>query len=217
MITSQSLRNRVDPFVLAALVLCSLFLTARVNRLAGWFLNATAPHLAWIATTAFPSCVAIACLYALLSSSAALRWPQLSEEDRRRAIRVSAMWLLLWIICSVIGAILAGHWIVYARGWPSIAAFLVFGPLGEELLFRGVIYEKARTIWRATPVPAICLSTAAFSLHHTQLQAAPHGLALAQVVFTIPMGIVFAILRERTRSIWPGFLVHVATNLPATF
>ena len=117
----------------------------------------------------------------------------------------------------MIGASLVGHWIVYARGWPAIAAFLVFGPLGEELLFRGIIFEKARAMWPGGPGPAICLSTAAFSLHHVELHAAPTGLAVAQIVFTIPMGIVFAILRERTRSIWPGFVVHVATNLLAAF
>ena len=212
----QSLRKRADLWVLAALVLCSLFLTARVNHLAGWFLNLSAPQVAWIATTALPSFLAIASLYALLGNSAALRWPRLSESDRRRTVGVSATWLLLWTVGLVIGAMLTGHWIVYAQGWPSIAAFLVFGPLGEELLFRGLIYEHARRIWHETPVPAICLSTSAFSLHHTQLHAAPNGLELAQVLFTIPMGIVFAMLRERTRSIWPGFLVHVATNLPAT-
>ena len=214
---AQSLRKRVDLLVLAALVLCSLFLTARVNHLAGWSLDLVAPRVAWIATTAFPSCLAIACLYAVFGSPAALQWPRPNELDRRRAIAISATWLVLWIVGLVIGAMLAGHWIVYARAWPAIVAFLVFGPLGEELLFRGLLYEKARSIWGTTPVPAICLSAAAFSLHHTQLQAAPHGLALAQVLFTLPMGIVFAMLRERTRSVWPSFLVHIATNLPATF
>ena len=209
-------RKRTDPFVFAGLTIGSVFLTARVNRFAGWFLNAHASQVSWIATTAIPSCLAIACLYAVFGDSAALRWPRLRTTEWHRAIWISATWLVLWIAGSVIGAISVGHWIVYARGWPSIAAFLVFGPLGEELLFRGLVYEKARIIWRATPGPAICLSTACFSLHHIQLQAAPHGLLLAQVLFTIPMGVVFAVLRERTRSLWPGFLVHVVTNLPAT-
>jgi len=29
------------------------------------------------------------------------------------------------------------------------------------------------------------------------------------------MGVVFALLRERTGSLWPGLLVHVVTNLPS--
>jgi membrane protease YdiL (CAAX protease family) len=201
----------------ACLVLCSLVLTATTNHVVGTTLNLHAPDMSWMATAAIPSTILIVILYALLGSRDALRWPRLDSTVWRRVFGISAIWVSVWMAGSVVAAALAGHWIHYAAGFPLVAAFMLFGPAGEELLFRGLIFEKARSIWPATAVPAMCISTAAFSLHHLALDAAPHGLAIAQLLFTIPMGFVFALLRERTGSILPGWLLHVATNLPALF
>ena len=197
------------------LVFCSLVLTSTTNHVVGTILIINAPDISWIATAAVPSAILIVILYALLGSRNALRWPRLDSTVRRRVLGISAIWLSLWMVGSVVAAALAGHWIRYADGFPLVVAFMVFGPAGEELLFRGLIFEKARAIWQTTPAPAMCISTAAFSLHHLALGAAPHGLAVAQILFTIPMGLVFALLRERTGSILPGWLLHVATNFPA--
>lgn len=196
---------------------CSLVLTAMTNHAVGIALNIHAPNCGWIATAAIPSVVVIIILYAVLGSRDALRWPRLDSVVRRRLLGISAIWLSAWLAGSFIAAALAGHWITYAAGLPLVAAFLLFGPVGEELLFRGLIYERARAIWPETAGPAMCISMAAFSLHHLTLDAAPHGLATAQFLFTIPMGFVFALLRERTGSILPGWLLHVTTNLPAAF
>jgi membrane protease YdiL (CAAX protease family) len=199
----------------SCLVLCSLVLTAATNYLVGTTLNVNAPDMSWIASAAIPSALLITILYAVFGSRDAIRWPRLDSAVWRRVFGISAIWLSVWMAGSVVAAVLAGHWIHYATGFPLVAAFILFGPAGEELLFRGLIFEKARVIWPTKAAPAMCISTAAFSLHHLALGAAPHGLAIAQILFTIPMGLVLALLRERTRSILPGWLLHVATNCPA--
>jgi membrane protease YdiL (CAAX protease family) len=199
----------------ACLVLCSLVLTAMTNHAVGTALTVHAPDMSWIASAAIPSALLITILYAVFGSRDAIRWPRLDSAVWRRVFGISAIWLSVWMAGSVVAAVLAGHWIHYATGFPLVAAFIVFGPAGEELLFRGLIFEKARVIWPTKAAPAMCISTAAFSLHHFALGAAPHGLALAQILFTIPMGFVLALLRERTGSILPGWLLHVATNVPA--
>jgi membrane protease YdiL (CAAX protease family) len=201
----------------ACLVLCSLVLTATTNHVVGTTLTVHAPDMSWIATAAIPSAVLIIILYAVFGSRDAIRWPRLDSTVWRRVFGISAIWLSVWMAGSVVAAALAGHWIQYAAGLPLVAAFMVFGPAGEELLFRGLIFEKARAVWPTTAAPAMCISTAAFCLHHLALGAAPHGLAMAQLLFTIPMGLVFALLRERTGSILPGWLLHVATNFSALF
>jgi membrane protease YdiL (CAAX protease family) len=204
-------------FVTAGLLLpLSLALTASANRLAGGYLKLAAPEVAWIATAAIPSCIVIGCLYALLSDKHALSWPRLQTNDRSRVLLLSAIWLMVWLAGSIAFAMIAGHWIVYARGLPAVAAFLVFGPLGEELLFRGLIYERVQALRPHSALWPVLISSFAFSAHHLWLDTAPEGLALTQVLFTIPMGIVLALLRHRTASVWPGFLLHVATNFPAT-
>jgi len=193
----------------------SLLLTAVTNRAFGQFLHSVTPAIDWVATAAIPSFLIIAGLYALLGDRRILSWPPSMTLTQPSVAGLSAVWLLLWLGGSAAAAIITGHWLIYARGWPLVLAFLVFGPLGEELLFRGLVFGHARAIWPSSASMAVLISTIAFSLHHIALYTAPSGFAIAQLLFTIPMGVVFALLRERTGSLWPGLLVHVATNLPS--
>jgi membrane protease YdiL (CAAX protease family) len=209
-------RKMASAVTLAVLLPLSLILTATTNRQVGQLLSSQAPSIAWIATAAIPSFLVIAMLYAFVGDKHALSLPSMASIRKRGVIGLSIGWLVMWLGGCIVAAIITGHWTVYARGWALVAAFLIFGPLGEEALFRGIIYEHAKTVRPSSPTFAIIISTMAFSLHHISLNAAPSGLALAQVLFTIPMGIVFALLRERTGSLWPGLFVHIATNLPAT-
>lgn len=205
----------------SAAILClvlplSLVLTAAVNRQAGLLLASQLPALSWLAAAAIPSFVVIAMLFAMLGDKSLLVWPDRARTMQHNVVGLSFAWLLCWLVGCVVAAFIAGQWIVYARGLPLIAAFLLFGPLGEELLFRGLIFDQVSKVW-ASPSPRIpiLLSTAAFSLHHLWIDAAPDGLALAQILFTIPMGIILALLRIRTGSLWPPLGLHIATNLPA--
>ncbi|GLZ46118.1 hypothetical protein Acsp06_23030 [Actinomycetospora sp. NBRC 106375] len=74
-------------------------------------------------------------------------------------------------------------------------------PLGEELLFRGLGYGVLRRVGR---VVATLLTAAIFAL--------AHGL---NVVFAAAfvLGVVNAVLYERTRSIWPSAAAHATFNL----
>jgi len=74
-------------------------------------------------------------------------------------------------------------------------------PLGEELLFRGVGYGVLR---RLGYVVAVVLSAGVFAL--------AHGL---NVVFAaaLLLGVVNAVLYERTGSIWPPVAAHATFNL----
>ncbi|MDD7941899.1 type II CAAX endopeptidase family protein [Actinomycetospora lutea] len=81
----------------------------------------------------------------------------------------------------------------------AIGGLLV--PLGEELLFRGLAYGVLRRIGR---VLAVLVSAAIFAL--------AHGL---NVVFAAAfvLGVVNAVLYERTGSIWPPAAAHATFNL----
>ncbi|GIW07295.1 MAG: hypothetical protein KatS3mg060_2100 [Dehalococcoidia bacterium] len=74
--------------------------------------------------------------------------------------------------------------------------------IGEELLFRGLLFGWLRThlaFW-----PAALLSAFVFGLFHGINVVLP-------VAFAI--GVVCALLYERTRSIWPPVVVHLTNNL----
>jgi len=74
-------------------------------------------------------------------------------------------------------------------------------PLGEELLFRGLAYPVLRRLGR---VAAVLLTAAVFAL--------AHGL---NVVFAAAflLGVVNAVLYERTGSIWPAVAAHATFNV----
>jgi membrane protease YdiL (CAAX protease family) len=83
----------------------------------------------------------------------------------------------------------------------SFVAVVLAAPITEELLYRGVGLSllQART---ATPV-AVAVTALLFGLGH--------GLVLSLAAF-VWFGIVIALVRLRTDSIYPAFIVHGAFN-----
>ncbi|WP_254603101.1 CPBP family intramembrane glutamic endopeptidase [Sphingomonas bacterium] len=192
-------------------------LTGATNYAAGRLTRTAASSLACIPTAAIPSLAVIAMLYVWRGDRALLKWRRRTFAIERRAATLAVGWLMAWIIGSIIVAHLVGGWITYAQGTAALFAFLVFGPIGEELLFRGLIWDEARAAG-GSAARATAISVTAFSVHHLFLHGVslPH-VAFAQMAFAVPMGLVLIRLRRLTSSLWPPLLVHVATNLPAAF
>ena len=85
----------------------------------------------------------------------------------------------------------------YAANFVAIA---LVGPIVEELLYRGA----GMTLFGALgAAPAVAITSLAFGLAHGLV------LALAALVF---FGVVTALLRLRTNSVYPCMLVHCAFN-----
>jgi len=201
---------------LAALGGASLILTTGANRFVGALLRAQASPLAWLAEACIPSC--LACLAAWLairpSDPFILR---ARPAEWRPSVRLGCAWLACWLAGSAVGAVFAGHWLRAGatHDAPTIVAFLLAAPLGEELLFRGAIFELSERAFGHGGWAPVIVSTVFFSLHHLQLhQFQPTPAALAQLAFTVPMGLVFGRIRQLTSSVSPAFVVHVLTNLP---
>lgn len=75
-------------------------------------------------------------------------------------------------------------------------------PIFEELMFRGLIFNEMR---RAMPPwLALVLSGVVFGVAHMNP---------IQIMYTIPMGILLAVLYYRTGSLWTPILVHIAWNI----
>jgi len=91
-------------------------------------------------------------------------------------------------------------------GWLSFVVTLLFVgilvPFSEELFFRGAIYTWLRE--RASMWPAVLISAALFGLGHFD--------SLGVVAASFVMGVVNAVVFEKTRSIWVPFAIHAANN-----
>jgi uncharacterized protein len=121
-----------------------------------------------------------------------------------------AVWLLSQVLSVVYVQITGDHsdpqaaLTQFAGGWTAFWVVLLgglVGPLGEELLFRGVGYGSMR---RYGPVVATIVSSLVFAL--------AHGL---NVVFlaVLVLAVLNAVLYERTRSLWPCYATHATFNL----
>ncbi len=95
------------------------------------------------------------------------------------------------------------------RGMPALPTnflllfllLVVITPIAEEMFFRGFLFRLLRghfPIWAAAPI-----SAAAF--------AAMHGVP-SLVPWLFYMGVVYAVLAERTGSLWASILVHALAN-----
>ncbi len=90
---------------------------------------------------------------------------------------------------------------VLQSGWTGIACVALLGPILEELLFRGAVMDVLLRNYR--PAGAIVLSGLVFGVFHINP---------AQVVGACFIGFLLGWLYYRTRSLWPGILVHVLNN-----
>lgn len=86
----------------------------------------------------------------------------------------------------------------------SLLVSLLVAPIVEETLFRGLLYPMLRK--KVGVVVAAVLSSLLF--------ATMHGNAV-QAVVVIPLGLVLALVAERTRRIWPCMILHLAYNFAA--
>jgi membrane protease YdiL (CAAX protease family) len=87
---------------------------------------------------------------------------------------------------------------------PLVLTFVflaVLTPVGEELLFRGVI---ANALLRYGPVVGVLSSSAIFAL--------AHGINIALPTAFV-VGIIAAELMRRSGSVWPAVAVHAVNNL----
>jgi membrane protease YdiL (CAAX protease family) len=82
----------------------------------------------------------------------------------------------------------------------NVALFAVVAPFVEELTFRGLGQSLLRFLGRW---PSILVVGVAFG--------ATHGLVEALLVL-VPFGVVLAVVRDRTDSVYPGMVVHALFN-----
>jgi membrane protease YdiL (CAAX protease family) len=87
----------------------------------------------------------------------------------------------------------------------SLLGTVVFAPILEEIVFRGLLYGtlRRRVGWPAAAV----LSAAIFGV--------AHGYGVAGLGSVFASGLMWAIAYEKTRSLLPGMVAHAANNVSA--
>lgn len=88
----------------------------------------------------------------------------------------------------------------------QIIGAIIIAPIIEEIVFRGIFYYKLR---QAIPtVLAILISAVVFGIAHFNI---------VQGVYAALLGVVFALIYEKTGELWTAVLAHMAANTFAFF
>jgi hypothetical protein len=80
----------------------------------------------------------------------------------------------------------------------------LFTPILEELVFRGIIFSRLRR--ELPPLPAVVLSALIFAVVHWNI---------VQFLYAMLLGLVLALLMERTGHLYAAVLGHITANLIA--
>jgi membrane protease YdiL (CAAX protease family) len=83
----------------------------------------------------------------------------------------------------------------------SLLLLAVLAPLVEELVFRGLLYGWLAGRWGKNV--GWIVSSLAFAAAHTEP---------AHIVLVFPLGLLFGWLRQRTDSLLPSLVAHIANN-----
>ena len=82
-----------------------------------------------------------------------------------------------------------------------LLAGAVAAPIGEEVFFRGLVYNALKTRWGVAT--GVVVSGLLFAVVHFNPLA---------IMVIFPMGMLLALVYERTRSLWVTIMMHLVNN-----
>ena len=82
----------------------------------------------------------------------------------------------------------------------------IIGPICEELMFRGIVFHRLKD-W-VKPQAAIVISALLFGIYHGNV---------IQFFYATCMGVMLAIIYDKTGTLWISIVAHIAANLWSLF
>ena len=124
--------------------------------------------------------------------------------------------LLLNALCIGV-AILHGDIRITFDSFPVVKILLVFASVfvqssGEELLCRGVLYQRLRKAYK-NPWVAICVNPLVFVAVHLAIP----GCTIWAVIFIYLIGVMFSLMVYYFDSLWMAMAAHAAWNFTQNF
>jgi membrane protease YdiL (CAAX protease family) len=169
----------------------------------------------------------IVAIWGVVLVAVAIIWPQ---SGRPRIRPPQPVWTMRNVVV-VIGILVAIDWLYDFRlarviagqipfhapiSWLSFVAIAIGGPVVEEWLFRGVLWDAiaSRTRGLAATVAPIVITSLLFGIAHCRWMLEPTWRTPSgvSVMSHVAFGACIAVLRWRFRSIGPGMVAHGLWN-----
>ena len=168
----------------------------------------------WLLDLHLPELVAGVALYLATGPAGTWRLPARGMTPRQ-AWLVPVVWLGVWVVATGLVVAVAGR-----GAWSRATGLVVTHVLGQELLFRGAVYQLAERVWPA-PVSdpdgmsgwAVLLSGLLYGLAQLQYGGfTVTGPIVWMAVRALVLGSIMAFARPYFRSLWPGTTFHAISN-----
>lgn len=127
----------------------------------------------------------------------------------------AALWMGLWLAAIVLGEMAIEHFgLDQAKPWPPyplsillirIAAIGIAGPVLEELIFRGILFDRLRRT-RLGPVATIVVLALVWAGVH-------YSYGIGTIALVAIDGLLLGFARHRTNSLYVPMAMHVLGNL----
>jgi membrane protease YdiL (CAAX protease family) len=120
--------------------------------------------------------------------------------------RLSGKDILLWtgvgIACGLLNRLCFGKSADASSGVPAFLLICVLGPITEEIIYRGLVYERCLRFLPETG--AILLNSLLFAVAH----GSPAQMAVAFIA-----GLLFSFARKKTGTVTAPVIMHIIINL----
>jgi len=178
----------------------------------------------WYASLGVASIVAI---WGVMLALLAMMWPsggrpQISPPRStatlgNAVVMIGILVAVDWIFGFPLAHVAMGHVVIHTpASWIAFAAIAVGGPLVEEWLFRGVLWDviASRTTGRGAILAPLLITSLLFGASHCRWMLCPTWFSPSgtPIALHVAFGACMAILRWRFRSIGPGVVVHGIWN-----
>lgn len=90
--------------------------------------------------------------------------------------------------------------------WLLLLVSMLLAPLGEESLVRGTVYPELRRRWGV--LASAFVTASVFALLHGNM---------VQLVLTVPLGLLLALVYEAAQRVWPVVVMHALFNTVSLF
>jgi membrane protease YdiL (CAAX protease family) len=156
---------------------------------------------------------------AVLVALAVSKWRGISWRDdlglQKPKVMILLGWIGLWLAWIVVSEVLIRVFgLDQAKAWPSYSAVILVlrvvaiglvGPFAEELVIRGVIYDRLRrTVFG--PLGAIGITAIVWAGMHYAYGSGTLALIFAD-------GVILGLARYRSGSLWVPVAMHAIGNL----
>jgi membrane protease YdiL (CAAX protease family) len=204
----------ITPAIALSILACvSLFLISTLDRGIYHWLDGHAASLSIIADLRLTSLATILGIYFCTKRYFPTEDRKGTAEEIKRALLLA----VIWILATAYFVLIRKTWVPALNRWIDTFAFMITGLLGEELLFRGALYDLSVKTFGlknfarfSVPVwiTSILFGVQHLGYHHFQINSA----SITQIIYTTVMGLFFCNLREASGRLWPVVLLHLLTN-----